>query len=241
MMAAAASPTPSAPDSVRTLSVPWARIEQFVGQFTHDVRNGLNALELQLTLLGEISANAEVIAEVKAIRNTLMDVTRQLQLVKAFTGPILPHLLSYPAKDFFEDLRDRFGRLHPDAAGKVAWKIATGDVALEVDPELSLSALLELLANAIHFGGESPAISLLAEAPAAGGITVTLRESHSQPPAVAAGDWGRTPLLTTRRGAYGLGLFRVRRIIEAQGGTLRADYSAANNVLTTMISLPATV
>ncbi len=219
--------------------VPWERIEQFVSQLTHDLRNGLNALELQLTLLGEISANSEVLAEVKAIRGTLADVTRQLQSINAVTGPVRPHLLAYPAHDFFEDLRDRFGRLHPDAAGQIAWKIVVGNGILYVDPDLTLIALLELLGNASHFGGARAAIGLLAEAEVGGRIIVTIRESHPQPPAVSPDDWGRAPLLTTRRGAYGLGLFRARRIIEAQGGALSAVYAEANHVLTTTISLPA--
>jgi signal transduction histidine kinase len=238
-MMAASAPPPSAAANSSVPPVPWERVERFVSQLIHDVRNGLNALELQLTLLGEVSPDPEVAAEVKALRGTLLDVTRQLQAVKSFTGPVSPHLLRYPAADFFEDLRDRFGRLHPDADGRVAWKIVVGgDIALAIDPELSLSALLELLANALHFGGERAAIGFLAEARPDGGVTVTLRESLDTPPAIAPEDWGLTPLLTTRRNAYGLGLFRVRRIVAAQGGSLDVEYSAGNRVLATAITLP---
>jgi K+-sensing histidine kinase KdpD len=237
MMMASSAPSPAEPAAVPP--VPWARIDRFIGQLTHDVRNGLNALELQLTLLGELSANAEVIAEVKALRGTLFDITRQLQAVKASTSPVSPHLLPYPAADFFEDLEDRFRRLHPQAVPQVAWKILVAGVSVEIDPELSLHALLELLANALHFGGSKAMVSLLAEACPAGGVTVTLRESRQEPPALAPEDWGRAPLLSSRRNAYGLGLFRARQIIEAQGGTLHAGYSQATHVLTTALTLPA--
>jgi K+-sensing histidine kinase KdpD len=240
MMMAASVPTPTSPASTSVPPVPWSRIDRFVGQLTHDVRNGLNALELQLTLLGEIAANAEVTAEVKALRGTLLEVTRQLQAVKTNVGPVVPQLLCYPAADFFEDLRERFQRLQPKAAERVSWEIVVDGASLAIDPELSLQALLELLANALYFGGPGTPIGFLAEAQPGGGVKVTLREAQPQRPAVATQDWGRTPLLTTRRSAYGLGLFRVRQIIEAQGGVLHAEYSEADHVLTTSVTLPAT-
>jgi signal transduction histidine kinase len=238
MIMAASAPPPPVTESAAVPPVPWARFERFVGQFTHDVRNGLNALELQLTLLGEISASGDVINEVKALRGTLLEVARQLQVIKTATGPVSAHLLRYPAADFFEDLRDRFGRLYPAAAGRVSWKILVDGVALDIDPELSLSALLELLANALHFGGARAMIGFLAESSVEGGITITLREAQDQPPAVPTEGWGRSPLLTTRRNAYGLGLFRARQIIEAQKGTLHAEYSTDQRVLATVITLP---
>ena len=94
--------------------VPWDRFERFVGQLAHDVRNGLNAIELQLTFLGEISTDPEAIDEVKRLRATLNQVTKQLQAVKTVTAPVSPNTLDYPAVDLFEDLRERLERLHPD-------------------------------------------------------------------------------------------------------------------------------
>ena len=236
MMMAASVPSPSAPVPTSVPLVPWPRVDRFIGQLTHDVRNGLNALELQLTLLGEIATDTEVVAEVKSLRGMLLDVTRQLQAIKSASGPVSPHLLCYPAADFFEDLRERFQRLQPEAAERVSWQIAVEGASLNIDPELSLHALLEVLANALHFGDERAAITFLAGTRTGGDVTVTLREILPQAPAIPLEDWGRTPLLTTRRNAYGLGLFRVRQIIEAQGGALDAAYS--DQVLTTSITLP---
>jgi signal transduction histidine kinase len=231
---------PAQTDAPAIPAVPWSRVERFVGQLTHDVRNGLNALELQLTFLSEISGNAEVKAEVNALRGTLLQVTRQLQAIKSYTGPVSPHLLCYPSAHFFDDLRERFQRLHPKAAGQVTWTISPGADSLLIDPELALSALLDIFANALQFGGASAKIDLLAQpADDGGGVVITLREAQQQAPAVSTEEWGRAPLLTTRRNAYGLGLFRARQIIEGQGGTLRAEYSAASRILETVITLPA--
>jgi K+-sensing histidine kinase KdpD len=151
---------------------------------------------------------------------------------------VTPHLLRYPAADFCEDLRARFGRKFPAAAGRVDWRISVADACLLIDPELTLSALLEVLGNALHFGGaRETSITFLAEARADGSVVLELREPQSEPPGVSPADWGRAPLLTTRRNAYGLGLFRVRQIIGAQGGSLQAEYAAGAGVLTTAITL----
>ena len=221
----------------RATAVPWERIEQFIGQMTHDVRNGLNALELQLTFLGEISTDPEAAQEVKLIRKTLLDVTRQLGAIRNSTAVPPLNKLDYPATDFFEDLQERFER--QDVAGKsrVQWQVDAGAVFLSVDPETTMSALLELLANALRFGGEDADIRFtVAAGPAA--AVVTLRETPTPPPVILLETWGRSPLLSTRRGAYGLGLFRVRRILESQGGSYGVEYAASDQTLTTRVTLP---
>ena len=71
-------------------AVPWDRVERFVGQLTHDIRNGLNALELQLTYLGEISTDPEAADEIKRLRATVGNVTRQLQTLRTATSAVIP-------------------------------------------------------------------------------------------------------------------------------------------------------
>ena len=228
----------AAPDTGSSATeVPWERIEQFVGQLTHDVRNGLNALELQLTFLGEISTDPEAAEEVKLIRKTLVDVTRQLGAVRIATAVPPLNKLDYPAADFFEDLQERFERLETAGKARVQWHVSVGTAALSVDPETTMSAFLELLANALRFGGEGSAVTFTGTVDA-GAAVVTLRETPSPPPAIPPQAWGRSPLLSTRRGAYGLGLFRVRRILESQGGSYRVEYTAPDQTLTTRVTLP---
>jgi signal transduction histidine kinase len=236
------SPTPEKPAASSAPAVPWERVERFVGQLTHDVRNGLNALELQLTFLGEISTDPEAVEEVRRLRRTLGDVTRQLQVMKTATGKAFPQLLNYPAADLFEDLRERFERQNPAAGNKVSWEIETGDALLTVDPELTINALLELLTNALHFGEESGEVvrfSARVDGGAARMAVVTLSEPKpASAPPILTENWGLEPLRSAKRSGYGLGLFRARRIIEAQGGALAAGFSLPGCVLTTTINLP---
>ena len=143
--------------------------------------------------------------------------------------------MEYLAADFFEDLRDRLGRQYPEAAGRVGWNLDThASDSLLVDPDLTINGLLELFKNAFRFEGTALGCTTAGEAD---GILFVLRETTTAASPISPERWGREPLLTSHRGAYGLGLFRARQIFEKQGGSLEAVYSA-DNVLTTTVSLP---
>ncbi len=233
----AAIPAPS-PTSPVTLSVPWRRIERFIELLTHDLRNGLNAIELQLTLLSEISDDPEVKTEVKRVRGSVADLTRQLQAVRLATAGPQTHVLDYPAADFVEDLRERLDRERPDATARVLWEIEAGKGSLAIDPALSMTALLELLGNALHFAREGTTVRVRAVG-GPSGLIFSITETLVNPPVDSPADWGHSPLSSTRRDRYGLGTFRARRITEAVGGSLRFDYAEGDQSLTASVVLPA--
>ena len=218
--------------------VPWERVEQFVSQFSHDLRNGLNACELQLTFLAEISTDPEAAEEVKALRSTLAGITKQLQTVRVATGVAKTHTLEYPAADLFEDLRERFVRLHPQGASRVAWEMEVGtQTTVNIDPEVTLSAGMELLHNALHFADAGSPITCRMRAEA-GQVLCSVEQNYAGTPNPAPEDWGRSALLSTRRGAYGLGLFWVRRGLEAQGSRLDFHHSPEQKTVTAVLTLP---
>ena len=224
-------------DPATAVSVPWPQVERFVGLFTHDVRNGLNALELQLTFLGEVSEDPDAKEEVKRMRSSVADLTRQLQAVRLATSAPNPRAFSYPAADFAEDLRERFDRQHADSTARVRWEIASGTGSVEVDPELSMAAVLELLANALFHAVEGSPVRVHAACDAAA-MELAIHQTLAAAPQASPQEWGRTPLASSRRDGYGLGAFRARRIIESQGGTLRFAYSEADQTLVTTVTLP---
>lgn len=232
----AASPLPSPVPTV-DITVPWPQVERFVGLFTHDIRNGLNAVELQLTLLGEISDDPSVKEEVRRVRASVGDITRQLHAVRLATGPLTPHLFLYPAVDFVEDLRERFERRYPDATARTRWQVELGRCSLSIDPELSMTALLELLGNALLFALDGSLIEVRAE-DGADGMMFAIRQSCGAAPVDAPDNWGRTPLTSSRRDGYGLGAFRAWRTIEAQKGTLRFTFLEGEQSMVTTVVLP---
>ena len=219
-----------------SLSVSWTDIIRFVRQLSHDLRNHLNAAELQAVYISELTGDAELKTEIKRLRATIAGLGAILQKLSADLGQIKPSLMPYRAVDFVEDLRQKFAHDFPQESAAVNWDVQPGDAALNVDPQLLQQALLELFANAFqHQRGQGP---LAATAKIDNDRFVfTLREPKAGFE-LSTENWGREPLRKISQGHYGLGLNRVRVIVEAHGGELHAHYDPTESVLLTTITLP---
>jgi K+-sensing histidine kinase KdpD len=224
-----ASPPSDPPD------IPWEVIVKFIRQLSHDLRNHLNAVELQAAFLGEIASDQEMKDEVKRLREMLGTTGSALQRLTADLGNARINRISYKAGDFVEDLEKKIASTAARDASKIEWNINVGDLSLDLDPQLFSSAMQELIDNARRFGGGSP-LTVTATADA-GHLVLTL----SEPKADFAHDlskWGREPLKTISHGHYGLGLNRARIIVESHGGKLEASYDSKAQTLVTRIILP---
>ncbi len=219
-----------------SLSVSWTDNVRFVRQLSHDLRNHLNAAELQAVYISELTGDAELKTEIKRLRATIAGLGAILQKLLADLGQIKPSLIPYRAVDFVEDLRQKFAHDFPQESAAVNWDVQPGDAALNVDPQLLQQALLELFANAFqHQRGQGP---LVATAKIDNDRFVfTLREPKARFE-LSTENWGREPLRKISQGHYGLGLNRVRVIVEAHGGELHAHYDPTESVLLTTITLP---
>ena len=219
-----------------SLSVSWTDNVRFVRQLSHDLRNHLNAAELQAVYISELTGDAELKTEIKRLRATIAGLGAILQKLSADLGQIKPSLMPYRAVDFVEDLRQKFAHDFPQESAAVNWDVQPGDAALNVDPQLLQQALLELFANAFqHQRGQGP---LAATAKIDNDRFVfTLREPKAGFE-LSTENWGREPLRKISQGHYGLGLNRVRVIVEAHGGELHAHYDPTESVLLTTITLP---
>jgi len=107
-------------------------------------------------------------------------------------------------------------------------------VVLNVDPELLQQAFIELFENAFqHERGES-ALVLTAKIDK-NRFMFTLHEPKVRFEGLTE-NWGREPFRNISRGHYGLGLNRVRVIVEANGGEIHAQYDPnASTLITTLI------
>ena len=105
-----------------------------------------------------------------------------------------------------------------------------------MDFEVLSAVVVELVRNAMQFGEGTAPIKARAAAED-GRFILELRESR----AAVADDpatWGMVPLRSTRRGAYGLGLFAARRALAALGGTLEIGHDAERCELYSRLTLP---
>src|SRR4029453_1506945 len=87
------------------LTVPWSDTISFVRQLSHDLRNDLNAIELQSAYIGELTQDQELINEITRLREVVSGLNSSLQLISRAVGEIAPNLVTYPAGEFLADMR----------------------------------------------------------------------------------------------------------------------------------------
>lgn len=217
--------------------VPMDRVSQFARQITHDVRNGLNAIDLQAAFLAEIAGNEEVKSETQTLRGMVRDTTKMLQVLsKKFQEPSV-EIIDCPADILMESLESRMGPLFPKQKEKIAWVNEAGETAVHADVESLTDTLSELLHNAFAFASGAGSVEVRGRREGER-FLLEVVESDVAAPANDPATWGQHPLETTRRGGFGLGLFKARASLAAQGGTLSHSYHATSRQLVSQVSLP---
>jgi K+-sensing histidine kinase KdpD len=219
-----------------SLMVPWSDTVRFVRQLSHDLRNDLNAIELQSAYIGELTQDQELTNEIKRLREGVSGLNATLQLLSKAVGEVAPNLITYPAGEFLADMRTHIERNFSKENHEITWDVQVQDGILNVDPQLFQEVFVELFANAFQYDRGKDA--LVAKARISDGrFLFTLYE----PKTVFSSDihnWGREPLRNIRQRHYGLGLNRVRAIIQAHGGELHVQYDPKAATLVSTVALP---
>jgi K+-sensing histidine kinase KdpD len=228
---------PSSEDPTDVPNVAWSDVVRFIRQLSHDLRNHLNAIELQSGYISELERDEELKSEVKRLREMISGMTSSLQSISKAVSAIKPNLISYPAADFMEDLRKKIDHDFSGQKAEIVWKIELGDAKLNVDPQLLQETFTELFGNAFrHNRGEGPLVATATMDK--NQLLFTLEEPKPQFE-LPTGNWGREPLRKIDQGHYGLGLNRVRAILQAHGGELYAQHNPSVSTLTTTLVFPA--
>ena len=219
-----------------SLTVPWSDTVRFVRQLSHDLRNDLNAIELQSAYISELTQDQELTNEINRLREVVSGLNASLQLLSRSVGEIAPNLISYPANEFLADMRAQIERNFSKENHEITWDVQLQDEMLNVDPQLLQEVFVELFTNAFQHDRDKGA--LVAKARIIDGrFLFTLQE----PKAIFSADtqkWGREPLRNIRQRHYGLGLNRVCAIIEAHGGELQVQYDPKAATLLSTVTLP---
>ncbi len=230
------APAESNSTSNLDLQVSLPDVVKFVRQLAHDLRNHLNAAELQSAYLAEIADEPELKEEIKRLRAMVSEVGTNLQsLTAALSQPRLTDML-YSAADLVDDVRQRLAAEHPDEGVKIQWNVQVGDASLQIDPQVLLPALTELFANAFRHERGEGAISVDARIEG-DRFLFTIREPKRSFDR-STENWGREPMQSVGQGHYGLGLHRTRSIIEAHRGQITARYDSPSSSLITTVVLP---
>ena len=216
--------------------IPWADTTHFIRQLSHDLRNDLNAIELQSTYISELEKTEELNGEIKRLRQMVSNLASTLQHLSRAVGEIAPNPIPYPASDFIEDLRSHIEDDLPKESGEITWDIQLGDAMLNIDPQLLQEVFSELITNAfLHDRGKAPIMAAAKIADARFLFTFHEPKSRFDSPTQ---NWGREPLRNITLRHYGLGLNRARAIVEAHDGKLHAQYDPNVSALITTLTLP---
>ena len=213
------------------LGIPAARVAAFVRQHAHDVRNGLNSLDLETGLLEEVVTDEEGRASVERMRKQLRALADQMRSLSALVQEPEPMAAPISARELFLIWREQHAGLsHPP---EVRWVDELGDEKVCVDVSLMTPVFTELLKNAAAF---SPLGATTATARRSGEETLfELREAKTE--ALDTSGWGQA-LSSTRRGGYGLGLWAVRRLVAANHATIMQRYDPEQRALVSRIAMP---
>ena len=220
--------------SIDTPDVAWADVVRFIRQVSHDLRNHLNVVELQIAYVTELQQDPEAKAEIKRLREMTYEMSKLLEKLTSSLGQNQLHKMAYKVPEFLEDLQNKIAADFPKERDAVEWKSNVHEGTLQIDPQQLQHALTELFANAFqHERGDGP-ILVTAEAKNEH-LVLTLREPKKRFD-LSTENWARQPLRHGKRHHYGLGLHRARVILESHGGKLDARNEGSS--LITTIALP---
>ncbi len=211
-------------------------VAKFIRQLSHDERNNLGSIDLQAAYLAEIATDPEIVAELKKLRGMVASAAKMLQSVSSHFWLPKVNLVALDAGIFLEDFRDRLLKLFPEAAAQIVWQVDLRGENIAVDLELIFVALSELCRNAFHFQETTEPVAIVVGA-SNDEWTFELRERRAAVDAPTE-TWGLTPLVSTRRGGYGLGLFHVRQIIAKHEGHVEFLHDPATAQLVSRVILP---
>jgi len=215
--------------------VPLERVAKFIRQLTHDVRNGLSAIDLETAFIAEIATDEEVLAEVRKLREMVAETAKMLRRVSQHFQPATVHTIPWAATTVMEELRKQLQTEFPEESLTVEMENRFKEETVQIDLNQTLAVALAVLRNAFQFRQEGVVVRVIGSSQ--GGLTaLEVREpkatlQNETPPE----EWGVEPLRSTRSGGYGLGLYQARQIAEAQGGSLEISFTGSE--LVTRIAL----
>jgi signal transduction histidine kinase len=200
-----------------------ATIGKMAAHVTHEIRNPLSSLALNVELLEEeLNDNAEARALLRAVKNEVERLTalseRYLSVARRKPPQFESEDIGSLCREALEFLRADFERhgVH------IALKMSPDLPPVRVDEGQIKQALYNLLRNAREAMPSGGRITLGASPSPDGGVTVTVDDEGA-----GIDEATRTrlfePFFTTKGHGTGLGLVITREVVEAHGGSVRCE------------------
>ncbi|MGC3990490.1 MAG: hypothetical protein QM796_12575 [Chthoniobacteraceae bacterium] len=217
--------------------VETSSVAGFIRRLTHDVRNTLNALDLQLLLLE--SEDPEVQRQLAEARQMIGQEARRLSRLSLQFQTSQPQWIQYTAEELMQDLLPRLQKRLARKMSRVNWPEAAPKLVVRIDFEMVSEILVELIENALNHGEEEGPVSVQFSEHE-GGVSIRVTDKAPKP-ASAPGEWGTAPFLAGRNGGYGLGLFHARQLAQKMDLALDFQYQPVDSTVVATLSLPVSL
>lgn len=212
-------------------AVPWANLAAFFRQHTHDVRNDINGIDLEMELLQELQSDPEALESMNHIRQQLRGMEQRLRSLSVLFHELSPEASPIAASVLLQIWREKHAVL--PQAGEVAWVNHLDGETVNVDEEMMGRVFMELLDNAAAF---SAGALVTVTGKLEDGMAV-FEVSEPKTAAVDPAAWMQ-PFRSTRHGHHGLGLWTARRMAEANGASFEQRFDDKAGCLVTRVALP---
>ena len=188
----------------------------------HEVRNPLNSIGLQMTLLERKLRGAEVDSDVyepvlEAVQIELQRIQGLNSEILDFAKPVDIEVAPADLNELFEEIQ-RAHQLTLDAGG-VDMEIETsGEIRLECDRDRLTQVFINLLTNAVEAMPEGGTITVKIDGRESGVVVEFIDDGQGMSPALKYQIFDL--FYTTKAGGTGIGLAIARKIVEAHQGSL---------------------
>ncbi len=217
--------------------------EQMVGIVSHDLRNPLSVINMSSVLLGLVNLTVQQQAVVARIDRSVKRAERLVGDLLDFTQARLGSGIAVKREplDIHDCVGETVAELSDTFPERAIVHVRAGPGVCSADGDRIAQAVGNLVTNAVHYGDPERPITVKTEGHEHG-VTISV---HNEGPAIPAPirEGLFEPMIrgtatgTGPRGV-GLGLFIVREIVKAHGGTANVQ-SSVNEGSTFTLSLPA--
>ncbi len=188
----------------------------------HEVRNPLNAIGLQMTLLERRLRSAEVDADV--YEPVLEAVRSELRRIQGLNSEILDFAKPIDINPAPTDLEQMIREIHQshlltlEAGGVEMTLQSEGDVVLACDRDRLVQVLINLLTNAVEAMPDGGTLSVRLQGTDSGATIEFQDTGEGMPPVLKHQIFDL--FYTTKAAGTGIGLPIARKIVEAHGGSI---------------------